>query len=165
MVFVEARDRFRLEVSNFLLASGEEFSAMSNPRLLLEQFQIAYNDHNSEAMAAFYSDSAVLVEPGRDVIHGRTAIRTHWAEMFGAFPDLRVAYTSWLDSELTAMAEGTIEGTHTGTYPAPSGARVPGSGRALAIPFMTAITVEAGAIVSQRVYLDQAEITRQLRPS
>jgi steroid delta-isomerase-like uncharacterized protein len=138
---------------------------VSNPRLLLDQLRIAYNDHNSEAMAALYSDSAVLVEPGRDVIHGQTAIRTHWAEMFEAFPDVRLAYTDSLASDSTAMAEGTIEGTHTGTYPAPSGARVPGSGRPLSVPFMTVITVAAGAIVSQRVYLDQAEITRQLRPS
>jgi predicted ester cyclase len=85
--------------------------------------------------------------------------------MFEAFPDVRLEHTDRLVSESTAMAEGIIRGTHTGTYPAPSGARVPGSGRALAVPFMMSMAVEVGAIVKQQIHLDQAEITRQLRPS
>lgn len=50
---------------------------MSNPCVLLDRLQIAYNDRNSEAMATLYSDSAILVEPGRELIRGQTAIRTH----------------------------------------------------------------------------------------
>jgi uncharacterized protein (TIGR02246 family) len=137
---------------------------MTAPHDLLDQFLAAYNDHDLEAMAALYSDTAILVEPGREVIRGRTSIREHWAEMFEAFPDVKTTYAELLTSDLAGMAEGTIQGTHTGAYPTPSGVRLQATGRGVMVPFVTSITVSASEIVSQRVYLDSAEIARQLRP-
>ena len=106
---------------------------MSDPHALLDQLKVAYNNHDHEAMAGLYSDSAILVEPGREVIQSRAAIGAHWADMFGAFPDIRMTYTELRNSETAGMAEGTIEGTQTGVYPTPSGSLLPGTGRT--VPF------------------------------
>lgn len=138
---------------------------MSTPDALLNLFLAAYNKHDHDAMAALYSDTATLLEPGREDIQGQTAIRGHWAEMFQAFPDIQANYTGILASETAGMAEGALEGTHSGTYPTPSGARLPPTGKAVALRFMTSITVGNGEIVSHRIYLDGAELIRQLRPS
>ena len=105
------------------------------------------------------------MEPGGDVIHGRTAIRTHFAEKFQAFPDLHVIYTHVLASHSVGMAEGRIQGTHIGVYAGPTGQRLPGTGRTLAIPFMTCITTRGGGIVWQQIYFDRAEVMQQLRPT
>lgn len=73
--------------------------------------------HDYAALVHVYDEHGALVESGRDVIDGRTAIGMLFADKFRAFPDLQVNYTHVVASDAVGMAEGRIQATHIGCMP------------------------------------------------
>ncbi len=57
---------------------------------LNEQFAAAFNKGDSAAVAAMYTEDAVLLPPGADMVKGRENIRAFWAKMAEQVQDVKL---------------------------------------------------------------------------
>lgn len=101
------------------------------------------------------------VMPFCTTMHGIAGVREY--EGFdAALPDFTVLVTGQYDVPGTSVVEGTITGTHKGEY-----CGIPASGLTvtaeLCAVFEFGAGVQAGKIVTERVYFDNETIIRQMR--
>lgn len=73
---------------------------------LAAQYVVKVNEGDAEAVAALFSDDAVVLEPTREVIQGRTALDTFYAERLGSMTPkiVGVAYTGQGSDCMVALA-------------------------------------------------------------
>jgi steroid delta-isomerase-like uncharacterized protein len=92
-------------------------------------------------------------------IDGFVAASKAWRS---AFPDATGTVTSSLASGETAVIEVTWEGTQTGDMMAPSGDRIPATGKKVRIPAVQIVRTSGGKIAETRHYFDQMSMMAQL---
>ncbi len=122
----------------------------------------AENDHDPAGVVASFSDhrAGYLVPAfGPQGEHpDHAAVQQLWENMFTAFPDFHVEAGPMLHGDDHIFVEVTCSGTQHGEF-----AGVPPTGRSFTLPQVANLfEFEGDQIVRERVYLDLAEITRQL---
>jgi steroid delta-isomerase-like uncharacterized protein len=126
---------------------------------LAQRYLAAWNAHDADAVAAFFSVDAVYDDRGAaHVAHGREAIRDHVKEVIDAFPDLRFELTRVAHGADFSCAEWTCRMTHRGELSglAPTGRVVTSEGVDVA-------TLEPDGTIAHLVsYYDAASIMRGL---
>jgi len=70
-------------VAILLASSGLPAQAPVDAQELADQWTEAYNDHDGDALAALYTESAELTAHGAPTLTGRDDIRAFWASDFG----------------------------------------------------------------------------------
>jgi steroid delta-isomerase-like uncharacterized protein len=113
----------------------------------------AFNRHDVEAMAALYSEGALIDSPELSAPrHGKQGVREIYSRLFTNSPDIRdevkniVACGNKVFVEF--VSSGTIKGTSSGTKPA----REP---QKFSIKIATALEVRDGEIVRDVTYYDR----------
>ena len=126
---------------------------------LAQRYLAAWNAHDADAVADFFSADAVYDDRGAaHVARGREAIRDHVNEVIAAFPDLRFELTRVAHGTDFSCAEWTCRMTHRGKLSGlgPTGRKVTSEGVDVA-------TLEpAGTIAHLVSYYDAAAIMRGL---
>ncbi|GAA4594523.1 hypothetical protein GCM10023194_61650 [Planotetraspora phitsanulokensis] len=121
----------------------------------------AFNAHDFERAAGFFSPRGVYVCPG-GIAEGREEIASYFALYIEAFPDVTLTPTSTAVSGDLVVLEWTVTSTHAGAFLLPGGEFAQPTGRHIVIRGCDFRTMDGGLIASQRVYYDQLEMLSQI---
>ena len=75
-----------------------------------------WNAHEPDAIAAFYSEDAEVIDSSGITTRGRTALLVLWAGRLTGFPDLRLHRTNLVVEANTSADSWRMHATHTGEY-------------------------------------------------
>jgi steroid delta-isomerase-like uncharacterized protein len=135
---------------------------MGEARGILDRVTQAAMSGDVETLHGLYAEDAVIETPDQGTITGREAI-VEWISGFQkAFPDLTYEPVNEYEIGNTAIDEGAVSGTHTGTLETPTGESVPPTGKRVRLRETDLATVENGKVTSHRFYFDQMELLAQL---
>ncbi len=131
---------FALFVVGAVVAQAGEVKISSNKAIITALFD-AFNSHDSERLASFYSADAKVYSPEScEPTVGPDAIAAGYAEMFAQIPDIHDQLELVVDEgnrvAVTFTATGTVEGYQ------------------FALPIAAFIKIENGKITEDRVYFD-----------
>ncbi len=123
----------------------------------------AFNQHDAEAFAALYSDSATAYDPQyAEPLRGREAIQQDIEAFFRAFPDVQASISNVLTNGNGVAFEVTVNGTHQGPLVTPTG-DIPPTHQRIELRGGRFIRVDAeGRIIECNRYYDLAGIMVQL---
>ena len=135
---------------------------MGQAREVMDRVTEAVMSNDAETLKQLYAPDAVAETPDEGTIRGGEAIAAWFTRFTEAFPD-----ASWESSRAhecgdTAVDEGYLVGTHTGSLRLPDGQSVPATGKSVRIRGCDAATVQNGRVTSHRFYFDQMEFLGQL---
>jgi steroid delta-isomerase-like uncharacterized protein len=123
----------------------------------------AENRHEPDAVVATFSpekaayDIPAMGEAGRPP--DAEAVREMWIAVLRAFPDFRIEPGPLLHGDDHLFVEIKMSGTQAEEF-----AGIPSSGRAFDTRVACLYEFEGDQLVRERVYMDFADITRQLAP-
>ena len=147
------------------LAAAQDASPAASPVALpppLDEVAAAWNARDPQRIAALYTDDAVVEEAvlGAPTFRGRAEIAA-WAEAnFAAIPDLRLEVRSGFVAGDRAAVEWVYAGTYTGQF---TGLGLPpGTGQAVAVPYVSVYELADGKIRREAIYFDSALFLSQL---
>ena len=134
---------------------------MGQAREIMDRITDAAMAGDREALGRLYAADAVAEAPGVPQLQGATAIIDFFMAFRDAFPDASWESATKSESGDTAIDEGYLKGTHTGTFSTPDG-DLPATGKSLRMRECDIITVADGVVVSHHMYFDQMEFALQL---
>ena len=117
------------------------------------------NRHDLDGlMATFGSEARYDDEPWGDHRAGRDGVRSYYAELLRAVPDLEIEILRRHASADAVVLEGVIRGTHLGPWRG-----LPATGRRVEIPLCGVYSFDAeDRLAGERIYYDRAAVLRQL---
>jgi len=126
---------------------------------LVEQHVRSENLHDLEAvMSTFGADARYDDEPWGDHRVGREDVRTYYADLLRALPDLVIDVARRHVSNDCVILEVEIRGTHRGAW-----RRLPATGRDVRFPLCGVFTFDAeNRLAGERIYYDRATVLHQL---
>lgn len=133
----------------------------------LEEFQkksvAAINQHDPNAVAAFYAADAVVYDPTYPApLRGREAITRDAEVFFRAFPDLKVELVSEAEKGDQGAAEFRMTGTHRGPLETPQGS-IPPTNKRIDLKGVSWTRLNSqGLVIEERRYYDTATFMQQL---
>ena len=117
------------------------------------------NRHDLDAvMATFGADARYDDEPWEDHRKGRDGVRSYYAELMRAVPDLSIEVKQRHVSFESVVMEVTIRGTHLGAWRG-----LPATGRRMEFPLCGVYAFDADdRLARERIYYDRAAVLAQL---
>ena len=136
-----------------------EGSAVSEPTQTIVRLFDRVAAKDLRGASELFALDAVFTE-GRTALQGRSAIRQMLAEMWEAFPDLRVDVRALVGKGSTVMTEIELVGTHRGPF-----LGCEPTGRIIRWPGAAHYEVNGAGdkIVSESFFFDSAGLVEQLR--
>ena len=129
-----------------------------NPKQTALNWAAAYNRHDPDDAAAFYSDQVTNVQlPWANAVHGRAAMRSTFVKVFEAFPDIKVELENVFGEGPWVAVEWRFKGTMVGEF-----AGHPPNNSSFEMRGCEVFQVAGGKIVAQRGYWDKATMFAQL---
>ena len=123
---------------------------MGEARKVMDSVTDAILKGDSEALKALYAQDAVAETPDQGTITGRDQIAAYFCEFSAVFPDNAWEERYKHEAGDTAIDEGYIVGTNTGSMTGPSGETIPATGRRVRARECDVATVENGVVTSHR---------------
>lgn len=126
---------------------------------LVDEHVRCENRHDLEAlMATFGLDPRYDDEPWNDHRAGRDGVRSYYAELMNALPDLQIEVKCRHVALESLVLEVTIRGTHLGAWRG-----LPATGRRLEFPLCGIYAFDAAdQLTGERIYYDRGIVLRQL---
>jgi steroid delta-isomerase-like uncharacterized protein len=121
----------------------------------------AFNSHDADRRAAIEAPDIEFVMPGGVMLRGHDQVMEVVRAFWEALPDARIAPDDLLAAGNVVVAEGTITGTHTGTFRTPQG-EIPPSGNPVTLRYAAVKRFRDDRLVSEHLYFDQLEFMQQL---
>ena len=117
------------------------------------------NRHDLDAvMATFGVVARYDDEPWGDRRTGRDGVRSYYAELMRALPDLAITVKHRHVAAASVIVEVTIRGTHQGAWRG-----LPATGRRIEFPLCGIFTFDDDDLLAgERIYYDRAAVLRQL---
>jgi len=117
------------------------------------------NAHDLEGvMATFGGDGCYDDAPWGEHHAGLGAVRSYYADLFRAAPDLHLDVESARVAEDAVLLEVRLRGTHQGNWRG-----LPATGRSIDLPICAIFTFDAQhRLAGERIYYDRATVLRQL---
>jgi ketosteroid isomerase-like protein len=135
---------------------------MGEAREVADRATAAVDANDREAAGACYAEDAVAVTPDSGEVRGRNAI-VEWLVVWEeAFPDGKYEPVAKYEDGNTAIDEGYLVGTHTGTLRISPGQSIAPTGRSIRVRTCDIARVEGGVITSHHFYFDPDEFIRQV---
>jgi steroid delta-isomerase-like uncharacterized protein len=134
--------------------------AMRSARLRLVEEHIAFeNAHDLDGIAStFGADPRYDDEPWDAHYRGRDGVRTFYAQLLHAVPDLSIAVQRRHVADDAVIVEVIIAGHHLGPWRG-----LPATGRPLRFPLCGIYTFDAAnRLAGEAIYYDRATVLRQL---
>lgn len=137
--------------------------AGENSREHVEEVIAALNAHDAAAFGAFYSQDAVVHDPGApEPLRGRDAIQQSAQRHLTWRPDFDMQVQHVLVDGADVAFRAVIVGTHTGMLQLPAGEVAPTGQRVETPMAVFSRNGEDGLIVEEHRYYDLAGLFRQL---
>jgi steroid delta-isomerase-like uncharacterized protein len=126
---------------------------------LVDEHVRCENRHDLEAvMATFGADARFDDEPWGDHRADRAGVRSYYADLLRALPDLAIEVIHRHVATDSIVLEVLIRGTHLGPWRG-----LPATGRRVRLPLCGVYTFDAAdGLAGERVYYDRAAVLRQL---
>ena len=131
--------------------AGEAQGSMTRQQMLdfFKHREEAYDDLDAAALAADYSEHAVIESPTAGTHTGPVAAERTFRVIFGAFLDLTTKVESLIIDGNSAVTVVSIEGTHIGEF-----LGLPPTGKRFVMPAVFFYELENGKIVRERRIFD-----------
>ena len=134
---------------------------LTDPKVLGEKFNRAFNAHDEVALKGLYADNAKFLAPGDVRLSGKDAISQYTNSWMKAMPDAKINITHEIVSGPWLVQEFTLTGTHTGPLTGPIGT-IQAPNRKVTGPSVVLNRFENDLIVESRLYFDQVHVLNQL---
>jgi steroid delta-isomerase-like uncharacterized protein len=134
---------------------------MTDPLDAARRHDDAFNAHDAEARMATETQDVESVLPGGTTLRGREQVVGFLRSFWEALPDAKVTRRNELAAGDTVVTEGTLTGTHSGTFRAPDG-EIPASGNPIELRYASVKRIRDGKVASEHLYFDQLELLQQL---
>jgi steroid delta-isomerase-like uncharacterized protein len=121
----------------------------------------AFNAHDADARIASETPDVESILPGGITLRGPNEVVGFLAIFWEALPDAKVTYEREIAADDTVVIEGTLTGTHSGTFRGPAG-DIPASGNAINLRYASVKRVRDEKVASEHLYFDQLEFLQQL---
>jgi ketosteroid isomerase-like protein len=121
---------------------------MGQARKALDRMtEAATTKKDLKALGECFAEDAVAHTPDHGEIKGRAEIVQWWAQTLEAMPDARYEPVHAYETGDTAIDEGYMSGTNTGSLTTPTGEKLPATGKRVRLRGCDMATVENGLIV------------------
>lgn len=121
----------------------------------------AFNAQDEAGRRAIEAPDIEAVMPGGITLRGHgqamQVVRAFWE----ALPDARVTVERQVAAGDVVVNEGTLTGTHRGTFPTPEG-EFPATGNPVTLRYAAVKRFRDDRLVSEHLYFDQLEFLQQL---
>ena len=120
----------------------------------------AFNSHDADGRAAIEAPDIELVMPGL-TLRGHDEVMQVLRAFWEALPDATITAEDQLADGDVVVAEGTLAGTHYGTFRTPQG-EIPRTGNPATLRYAAVKRFKDDRLVSEHLYFDQLEFLQQL---
>ncbi len=124
----------------------------------------AFDADDEAAVLALLHEDLVVEAPGGVRLAGREAGAGYSASILAAFDDVDVDTHLLAEQGELVAEEYTLTATHTGVLRDPDGTEHPPTGRRVTLRVVEVYRVRDGLVTENRLYYDQALLTRQVTP-
>jgi steroid delta-isomerase-like uncharacterized protein len=125
------------------------------------RYDDAFNAQDNEVRAAHQTPDIEVVVPGGMILRGAEEVARLVESFWEALPDGKITYQNEVAAGDTVLTEGTLSGTHTGTFRSPQG-DIPASGNRVALRYASVKLMHDGKVASEHLYFDQLEFLQQI---
>ena len=130
---------------------------MADIHALFQRRSDAYGRYDPAALAADYTDDAIVVSPMFPRTQGRSAIQRSYEQLFRIFPDWAMAFEEPVIDGSRAMQECTVRATQVGEFMG-----IPGTNRRVEFTCVLIFTLRDGLIAQERRIYDFTGLLIQL---
>ena len=120
----------------------------------------AFNAHDADGRAAIEAPDIELVMPGM-TLRGHDEVMQVLRAFWEALPDVTITAEDLLVAGDVVVAEGSLAGTHNGTFRTPQG-EIPRTGNPVTLRYAAIKRFKDERLVSEHLYFDQVEFLQQL---
>ena len=134
---------------------------MANVIELARRHDDAFNSQDAEGRAAIEAPDIEFVMPGGMTLRGHEQVKQVVRAFWDALPDAKITAVDQVAIGNVVVAEGTIAGTHSGTFRTPQG-EIPRTGNPVSLRYAAVKRFVGDRLVSEHLYFDQLEFLQQL---
>ena len=120
----------------------------------------AFNAHDADGRRAIEAPDIEVVMPGGMTLRGHEQVMQVVGAFWEALPDGRIAYDEQFAAGDVVVSEGTLAGTHSGTFRTPQG-EIPATGNRVTLRYAAVKRFRDDRLVSEHLYFDQLEFMQQ----
>jgi predicted ester cyclase len=121
----------------------------------------AFHSQDADGRAAIEAPDMEFVMPGGMTLRGHEQVMQAVRAFWDALPDATITAVDQVAVGNVVVAEGTIAGTHNGTFQTPQG-EIPRTGNPVSVRYAAVKRFEGDRLVSEHLYFDQLELLQQL---
>jgi steroid delta-isomerase-like uncharacterized protein len=121
----------------------------------------AFNSQDADERAAIEAPDMEVVMPGGMTLRGHEQVMQVVRAFWEALRDGKITSDDQLAAGDVVVAEGTLAGTHSGTFRTPQG-EIPRTGNSVTLRYATVKRFKDDRLVSEHLYFDQLEFLQQL---
>jgi steroid delta-isomerase-like uncharacterized protein len=121
----------------------------------------AFNSQDADGRAAIEAPDMEFVMPGGVTLRGHEQVKEVLRAFWDALPDAKITAEDLVAAGNVVVAEGTLVGTHGGTFRSPQG-EIPRTGNPVSLRYAAVKRFEGDRLVSEHLYFDQLEFLQQL---
>jgi steroid delta-isomerase-like uncharacterized protein len=125
------------------------------------RYDEAFNAQDPEARIAYQTPDIEVVMPGGMTLLGPEQVAEVVRVFWEALPDGRFIHHNQVAAGDTVVTEGTLAGTHTGTFRSPP-ADISATGNRVQLRYASVRRIRDGKVASEHLYFDQLEFLQQL---
>jgi steroid delta-isomerase-like uncharacterized protein len=121
----------------------------------------AFNSQDADARMAIEAPDVEMILPGGMTLSGHEQVMQVVGAFWEALPDGKITTADRFEAGVVVVAEGTLTGTHSGTFRTPQG-EIPPTGNPVTLRYASVKRFRDGRLVSEHLYFDQVEFLQQL---
>jgi steroid delta-isomerase-like uncharacterized protein len=125
------------------------------------RYDEAFNAQDADARVGSLTPDTQLTLPGGTMLTGPEEVVAIARSFWEALPDGKISSESEVAGADTVVTEGTLTGTHSGTFRSPQG-DIPASGNLVTLRYVSVKQIRDGKVAAERLYLDQLEFLQQI---
>ncbi|EFC84802.1 protein of unknown function DUF1486 [Parafrankia sp. EUN1f] len=130
----------------------------------VKQVIAAFETGDRETLLGLLAENVVMEAPGAVRLVGREAAVDHSDTFLSAFEDVEVDTHLLVEQGPLVVEESTLTARHTGPFTATGGEPIPASGNLVTLLIVEVYRVDGGLVTQNRIYFDETDLHRQLRP-
>jgi steroid delta-isomerase-like uncharacterized protein len=134
---------------------------MADPVEAARRYDEAFNAQDADARLSNLTPDTQVTLPGGTTLSGPEQVVAIARRFWEALPDGRISSEHEVAAGDTVVTEGTLTGTHSGTFRSPQG-DIPASGNHLSLRYVSVKEIRDGKVAAERLCFDQLEFLRQI---
>ena len=134
---------------------------MADPIETERRYDDAFNAQDGDARVANLKPDTQVTLPGGTTLSGPEQVVAITRSFWEALPDGRISSENEVAAGDTIVTEGTLTGTHSGTFRSPQG-DIPASGNRVALRYVSVKQIRDSKVAVERLYFDQLEFLEHI---